>query len=105
MTDDMAGTVRDKLARAVGLDKEEREDDVPSISNADLFIEREPTVQEFFAELMPSLHDVGRYVYNLFPFIHWIGKYNLTWAAGDIIAGEYTLFQEMKALLGRTVFD
>lgn len=83
----MAGTVRDKLARAVGLDKEVRDDDLPSISNADIFIEREPTVHDFFVELVPSLRDVGLYIYNLFPFIHWIGKYNVHWFAGDLVAG------------------
>ncbi|KAJ6440612.1 sulfate permease II [Purpureocillium lavendulum] len=83
----MVGTAKEKLAKLFGADKYDGDDDVPSISNADIFIEREPTVQEFFAELTPSLHDVGHYIYNLFPFIHWIGKYNLQWFIGDFIAG------------------
>lgn len=76
-----AMAVKDRLARAVGLAPKERVDNVPSISNADLFIEREPTVNEFLAELTPSVRDVGRFIYNLFPFIHW------TWFTGDLIAG------------------
>ncbi|KYK54258.1 sulfate permease II [Drechmeria coniospora] len=86
----MVATVKDRLSRAVGFDKshdDDDDDDIPSISNTDLFIEHEPTVREFLAELTPSARDVGRYVYNLFPFIHWIGKYNLTWFVGDLIAG------------------
>ncbi|POR31356.1 Sulfate permease 2 [Tolypocladium paradoxum] len=83
----MVGTVKDRLSRAIGLETNDRDDDVPSISNADLFVEREPTVQEFFAELAPSARDVGQYVYDLFPFVHWIGKYNWTWFVGDLIAG------------------
>ncbi|KAM4066166.1 sulfate permease family protein [Hirsutella rhossiliensis] len=85
----MVGTVKDRLASAIGLAPKDRkhDDDVPSISNADLFVEHEPTVHEFFVELAPSAQDVGRYVYNLFPFVHWIGKYNWTWFVGDFIAG------------------
>lgn len=83
-----ATTTKDRLAKAFGFDSEDRDSDVPSISNADPFLEREPTVGEFLEEIRPSLHDVGMYFYNLFPFLHWIGKYNLTWFIGDLIAGE-----------------
>lgn len=82
----MAST-KERLAKAFGFDTEDRDSDIPSISNADPFIEREPTVGEFLEEIRPTLHDVGQYFYNLFPFIHWIGKYNLTWFIGDLIAG------------------
>ncbi|KAL7943938.1 sulfate transporter family domain-containing protein [Trichoderma barbatum] len=76
-----------RLAKSLGFDSEDRDSDVPPISNADPFIEREPTVGEFLEEIRPTLHDIGRYFYNLFPFIHWIGKYNFTWFIGDLIAG------------------
>ncbi|EHK18585.1 uncharacterized protein TRIVIDRAFT_158532 [Trichoderma virens Gv29-8] len=82
----MAST-KERLAKAFGFDTQDRDSDIPSISNADPFIEREPTVGEFLEEIRPTLHDVGQYLYNLFPFIHWIGKYNLTWFIGDLIAG------------------
>jgi sodium-independent sulfate anion transporter 11 len=82
-------TIKDRLAKAVGYDSDDRDDDVPSISNADLFIELEPTVGEFLAEITPSLHGIANYVKNLFPFIHWIGKYNVTWLIGDLVAGEH----------------
>ncbi|KAK1243473.1 hypothetical protein MKX07_004101 [Trichoderma sp. CBMAI-0711] len=78
---------KERLAKTFGLKTEDRDSDIPSITNADPFIEREPTVGEFLEEIRPSLHDVGRYFYNLFPFIHWIGKYNFTWFIGDLIAG------------------
>ncbi|PNY24994.1 Sulfate permease 2 [Tolypocladium capitatum] len=83
----MVGTVKDRLSRAMGLTADDHDDDVPSISNADLFIEHEPTVREFVAELTPSARDVANYVYGLFPFVHWIGKYNWTWFVGDLVAG------------------
>ncbi|KAG6290521.1 hypothetical protein E4U09_004395 [Claviceps aff. purpurea] len=82
-------TFKDRLAKAVGYDSDDRDrdDDVPSISNADLFIEYEPTVGEFLADITPSGDDVAQYVSRLFPFIQWIGKYNWTWFIGDLIAG------------------
>ncbi|EQL00249.1 sulfate permease II [Ophiocordyceps sinensis CO18] len=91
----MVATVKDRLGArsrpgpAIGLAPQDRkhDDDVPSISNADLFVEHEPTVRDFFVELAPSAQAVARYVYNLFPFVHWIGKYNSTWFVGDFIAG------------------
>jgi sodium-independent sulfate anion transporter 11 len=85
----MAATTKEKVVKALGFENPNPrgDDDTPSISNADPFIEPEPTVREFIEELTPSLRDVGHYIYNLFPFIHWIGKYNLTWFIGDLIAG------------------
>ncbi|TQV95082.1 sulfate permease [Cordyceps javanica] len=80
-------SIKERLQRAFDSQHYDADDDIPSISNADLFIEREPTVAEFFQEITPSLQDVGRYVYNLFPFIQWIGKYNGTWFIGDLVAG------------------
>ncbi|KAF2754336.1 sulfate permease [Pseudovirgaria hyperparasitica] len=64
-----------------------RGESVFSVSSADTFVEEEPTVQEWFAEITPSLKDVGRYFYNLFPFLRWIGRYNLQWLYGDLVAG------------------
>ena len=83
-------SIKDRLAKVVGYDSDDRDrdDDVPSITNADLFIEREPTVDEFLADITPSLRDVGHYFYRLFPFVHWIGKYNVIWFIGDLIAGK-----------------
>ncbi|KAH0527090.1 hypothetical protein TsFJ059_002130 [Trichoderma semiorbis] len=78
---------KERVAKALGFRTEDRDSDIPSISNADPFIEREPTVQEFLEEITPSLHDVGQYFYHLFPFLSWIGKYNFTWFIGDLIAG------------------
>src|SRR5689334_9986861 len=61
---------------------------IHSLSNADIYIEDEPTVKEYFQEIIPSLKDVRDYIARLFPFRSWIGKYNLTWALGDLIAGK-----------------
>jgi solute carrier family 26 (sodium-independent sulfate anion transporter), member 11 len=66
-----------------------RGESVFSINTADSYVEQEPTSGEWVRELWPSWKDVGLYFYNLFPFIHWIGRYNLQWLYGDLVAGKF----------------
>jgi sodium-independent sulfate anion transporter 11 len=90
-------TIEERLDRVFGVKNTQPERNqaayaasIPSsLSNADVYIEEEPTVKEYFQEITPSWQDVKHYVYRLFPFISWIGKYNLTWGLGDLIAGEF----------------
>lgn len=58
-----------------------------AISPHDAFFEEEVTVNEWFREHMPSRHDIIPYCISFFPFTQWIGRYNLRWLTGDIIAG------------------
>jgi len=58
-----------------------------SVSTADGYIESEPTIGEWFREVCPSKQDVALYVKGLFPFVDWIGRYNLQWLYGDLVAG------------------
>ena len=58
-----------------------------SIESADSYIEDEPHASEWLRSIVPTPKGIGRYFYNLFPFIHWIGRYNLQWFTGDLIAG------------------
>ncbi|KAH9826247.1 sulfate permease 2-like [Teratosphaeria destructans] len=60
---------------------------VYSIESADSYVEHEPTALEWLQETVPSWKDVGAYFWSLFPFLHWITKYNLQWFTGDMIAG------------------
>ncbi|KAH7013190.1 sulfate transporter family-domain-containing protein [Ilyonectria destructans] len=78
---------RSALEKFLGADHVEPEERAPSITNADTFIEREPTVGEFLEEFTPTIHGIAEYLYSLFPFLSWIGKYNLIWFLGDLIAG------------------
>lgn len=89
----MASTEKTKqvLTKIFRVERDQRNDEIPPITNADPFIEPEPTVREFIEEITPSLRDVGRYFYHLFPFLSWITKYNLTWGLGDLIAGMLSL--------------
>lgn len=49
--------------------------------------EPEPTTAEWFREITPSFRQLGHYFVSLFPFLNWIGRYNLQWFMGDLIAG------------------
>lgn len=58
-------------------------------SSADtLFVEDEPTVLEWFRSVTPSRSQVLAYPRQLFPFTEWIGRYNLQWLYGDLVAGK-----------------
>lgn len=59
-----------------------------SVYSTDTFVEQPPTAGEYFRELAPSGKEVLSYLKSLFPFLYWIGKYNLQWLAGDLVAGE-----------------
>ncbi|KAJ5503598.1 sulfate anion transporter [Penicillium fimorum] len=49
--------------------------------------EPEPTSVDWIREVTPSGAQLGRYFLNLFPFLTWIGNYNLQWLFGDLVAG------------------
>lgn len=91
--------IKDKIRSAFGLDDDFDDDEIPRLSNADIYLEREPTIAEFFEELMPTWQGVGAYLYNLLPFLQWIGKYNVTWLVGDLIAGNYRSQKVTKTAL------
>lgn len=50
--------------------------------------EAEPTAAEWLQSIIPTGGGILRYLYGLFPFLHWITKYNTTWFIGDFIAGK-----------------
>lgn len=78
---------RAQVKHQSGKDDLTRGESVFSVSSADAYIEDEPTALEWFQSLLPSGHDLLRYLYNLFPFTHWILRYNMQWLAGDMVAG------------------
>ncbi len=93
----MATKIGHGLARFLGIKLEYRDplnqntvthgESVFSINSVDNYVEEEPTVAEWVEGVIPSRHDLAQYVVSLFPFTHWIGKYNLQWFIGDLIAG------------------
>ncbi|KAK9481613.1 sulfate transporter family-domain-containing protein [Lipomyces starkeyi] len=58
-----------------------------SVTAAKLYVEAEPTAAEWAQSIIPNRREVGHYFYGLFPFIHWIGRYNVQWFVGDLVAG------------------
>ena len=69
-------------------DEIRRGESVFSSQTADTYVEEEPRSAEWLADVLPNGHDLVTYTRSLFPFTHWIGRYNLQWLAGDLVAGE-----------------
>lgn len=78
-----------QLEKEPGSENATRGESVFSVSSADTYVEEEPTIWEWFAQYTPTLHGIGRYLYSLFPFLHWITRYNLQWLYGDLVAGKF----------------
>jgi sodium-independent sulfate anion transporter 11 len=49
--------------------------------------EPEPTSIEWIREITPSGRQLVNYFISLFPFLNWIGRYNVQWLFGDLVAG------------------
>jgi sodium-independent sulfate anion transporter 11 len=64
-----------------------RGESVFSIQTSDTFVEQEPTSIEWVQDVLPSRQDLVQYTRSLFPFTYWIGRYNLQWLFGDLVAG------------------
>jgi sodium-independent sulfate anion transporter 11 len=60
------------------------------------YYEHEPTVGDWLRGHMPTTPLVRRYIWGLFPFLHWIGYYNVQWLIGDLVAGERSPFELVK---------
>ncbi len=85
------------LAKVLGIKLEEsvpyedevtRGESVLSKDTTDTFVEQPPTTVGFLRDLAPSGQDVLDYFISLFPFLKWIGYYNVQWFVGDLVAGE-----------------
>jgi len=64
-----------------------RGESVFSVDSSDSYVEDEPTAAEWIQDIIPTGRQLGQYFYSLFPFLHWITRYNLQWLAGDLVAG------------------
>lgn len=51
------------------------------------YIENDATVDGWLKSVAPTKRSMIEYPKSLFPFIYWIGNYNLQWLAGDLVAG------------------
>ncbi|KAJ8125637.1 hypothetical protein O1611_g8001 [Lasiodiplodia mahajangana] len=82
------------LAKVLGIKLDESEtervtrgESVFSIQTADSFFEEQPTVKEVLVKIIPTRKGIFEYILSLFPFLSWIGFYNLQWLVGDLVAG------------------
>ncbi len=64
-----------------------RGESVFSTRTADTYVEEEPRSIDWIRETLPDGHEIAHYFRSLFPFLNWIGCYNLQWLAGDLVAG------------------
>ena len=71
-----------------GEDRITRGESVFSISSADTYVEEEPSSLEWIRDVSPSRRTFLKWAYNLFPFTHWIGRYNGQWFIADLVAGQ-----------------
>jgi len=70
-----------------GSERITRGESVFSVGSADTYVEHEPTSIEWLREITPSGRDIVNYFIHLFPFLKWIGRYNVQWLTGDLVAG------------------
>ncbi|KAK3693548.1 sulfate transporter family-domain-containing protein [Podospora appendiculata] len=84
------------LAKGLGIklrDKEPYVDEVTrgesvlSTATTDTFVEEPPRSADVLLELVPTGRQTLNYIISLFPFLSWIGHYNLQWLIGDLVAG------------------
>ncbi|KAK8138439.1 sulfate permease [Apiospora sp. TS-2023a] len=68
-------------------DEVTRGESVFSTQTTDSFVEEQPTSVEWLSELVPTGDEVFAYIKSLFPFLSWIGFYNVQWLLGDLVAG------------------
>lgn len=82
--------------KVLGIDVNERYSKQPSdldkraydiLSPADIYLEEEPTVLEWFKYWAPTTEGAVHYITSLFPFTSWIWRYCIRWLVGDLIAG------------------
>ncbi len=81
------------LAKVLGIKTNYRKEAVTrgestySVSTADTYVEEEPRSIDWIKELVPSRKQWLHYLHSLFPFTHWIMRYNVQWLIGDLVAG------------------
>jgi sodium-independent sulfate anion transporter 11 len=51
------------------------------------YCEDDPSVAEWFRDLVPSSAGVAEYVSEVFPAARWVRRYNARWLVGDLVAG------------------
>lgn len=92
MPDGKSSKLSRGLATALGIDLTSNQaphyhHDAIEDPNSLSFVELEPTAGDWIREHAPTTRQAIQYLYNLFPFLHWILSYNIQWFIGDLVAG------------------
>lgn len=93
MSRSVASKIGHGLAKGLGIQVQkpvQYQDEVTrgeSVFSTDEYVEETPHTIDALLEHIPSYKEFGPYVYSLFPFLHWIGRYNTQWLIGDLVAG------------------
>ncbi|WEW58275.1 hypothetical protein PRK78_003743 [Emydomyces testavorans] len=74
---------------SIGVDPVTRGESTFSVASGGdtYYVEQEPSTVAWIAETIPTGRQLLNSFVNLFPFLRWIGRYNLQWFAGDLVAG------------------
>lgn len=94
MADNLTSKAKAFVTKALGIKLQQREpyyDRITrgeSVLSSDSFVEQEPRTAEFLLRLIPTGPQIWQYFLSLFPFLSWIGHYNLQWFLGDLVAGK-----------------
>lgn len=87
-------SLNNKVTRAFDTSSDQRRRQAASLEQlaretiTQTYLEEDPSVAEWFRDLVPSSDGVAEYVRDLFPSAQWVRRYNLHWLAGDVIAGK-----------------
>lgn len=57
----------------------------------DSWVEEPPHTIDAVADIIPTGKEIVDYLISLFPFLQWIGHYNVQWLIGDLVAGTSAL--------------
>jgi sodium-independent sulfate anion transporter 11 len=76
-----------------------RGESVFSAQTTDTYVEEEPRSIDFIRYITPNGRQLGQYGISLFPFVHWIGRYNVQWLIGDLVAGKFLYWSYRITLL------
>ena len=87
MSDGIRTKVGNSLAKVLGIDVQEKNYYLAEGDGVHTYVDPDPTTGEWIREHTPTWKQVGAYFYNIFPFIHWIGYYNVQWLIGDLVSG------------------
>ncbi|KAI1412528.1 sulfate permease II [Hypoxylon sp. FL1857] len=92
----VASRIGSALGKGLGIDVDAHKSQVPDnlvrrgaelISPSEPFIEELPTIKGWFLSQASNGRDIVSYVVGLFPFVKWIGRYNMRWLFADAAAG------------------